>query len=282
MLRAGVPVLCRRDGAVQLGWSPEDSTLLEPATDAVLGLLRALRTGLRPEDVAATARQVGMTPDAAQALLTDLKQAGLAVLTPDVHARPPAVRLIGSGPLTDALWQSLRRHGHPTTRSRTAAPSATGLRDRRPHLVVPTDTLIVDPALVDRLHEARAPHLPVRIRDGRGVVGPLVVPGRTSCLRCADLFRCDRDPEWPYLAAQLLGAVGHADPDSVAVTAGLALNQITAACDALFRPARRRDCALATVNATVELDLHELRIDRRPWPQHPRCTCRLGGSTATL
>ena len=27
-------------------------------------------------------------------------------------------------------------------------------------------------------------HLPVRVRDGTGLVGPLVIPGQTSCLGC--------------------------------------------------------------------------------------------------
>jgi hypothetical protein len=29
---------------------------------------------------------------------------------------------------------------------------------------------------------ARVAHLPVRLRDGAGLVGPLVIPGVTSCL----------------------------------------------------------------------------------------------------
>ena len=33
--------------------------------------------------------------------------------------------------------------------------------------------------------------------------GPLVLPGRTSCLRCADLTRRDADPQWPMVLAQL-------------------------------------------------------------------------------
>jgi nicotinamidase-related amidase len=49
------------------------------------------------------------------------------------------------------------------------------------------------------------------VRDGTGLVGPLVIPGVTSCLRCADLHRSDRDAAWPALAAQLRDAVGSAD-----------------------------------------------------------------------
>ena len=36
--------------------------------------------------------------------------------------------------------------------------------------------------LVRELHAAGTPHLLVRVRDGTGLVGPMVVPGVTSCL----------------------------------------------------------------------------------------------------
>ena len=49
-------------------------------------------------------------------------------------------------------------------------------------LVVLTDFLVSDPRVVRDLHAAGVPHLPVRVRDGTGLVGPLVVPGVTSCL----------------------------------------------------------------------------------------------------
>jgi len=36
--------------------------------------------------------------------------------------------------------------------------------------------------VVRELHTAGVAHLPVRLRDGAGLVGPLVIPGVTSCL----------------------------------------------------------------------------------------------------
>jgi hypothetical protein len=46
------------------------------------------------------------------------------------------------------------------------------------------------------------PHLHIGAHASRAVVGPLVVPGRTSCLRCAHLHRRDQDRAWPLLAVQ--------------------------------------------------------------------------------
>ena len=49
-------------------------------------------------------------------------------------------------------------------------------------LVVLSDYLVADPRMVRDLHSQGGPHLPVRVRDGTGLVGPLVIPGVTSCL----------------------------------------------------------------------------------------------------
>jgi hypothetical protein len=48
--------------------------------------------------------------------------------------------------------------------------------------VVLTDYLVADPRLVGDLHSQGVPHLTVRVRDGTGLVGPLVIPGVTNCL----------------------------------------------------------------------------------------------------
>jgi hypothetical protein len=49
-------------------------------------------------------------------------------------------------------------------------------------LVVLTDSLVADPRMMRDLHSRGVPHLPVRVRDGTGLVGPLLIPGVTGCL----------------------------------------------------------------------------------------------------
>jgi hypothetical protein len=49
-------------------------------------------------------------------------------------------------------------------------------------LVVLSDYLVADPRMVRDLHSQGVPHLQVRVRDGTGLVGRLVIPGVTSCL----------------------------------------------------------------------------------------------------
>jgi hypothetical protein len=57
------------------------------------------------------------------------------------------------------------------------------------------------PATLDDEESAR-PHLHVGMLTERATIGPLVVPGRTSCLRCHHLHRRDADPAWPLVAVQ--------------------------------------------------------------------------------
>lgn len=141
--------------------------------------------------------------------------------------------------------------------------------DRGPDLVILTDAVVPEPARVAALMSTGVPHLNVRLRDGTGIVGPLVVPGLTSCLRCADLQRCDRDECWPHVAAQLAGKVQQADLATTQATTAYAVGQ---ALDAL-RWLKGAAGPPATADATVELDVCSAGIRHRAWPAHPACSC---------
>ncbi|WP_054814977.1 hypothetical protein [Nocardia arizonensis] len=277
MLNPRVTVLVRPSGVVQLGWDPERALLLDPPgldTATVLAFLRSL-DGLhtRPQ-VVWQAGEAGIPPERATALLTEIDEAGLLVHPQPRGGYVRSVRLHGLGPLTDALAIGLRRLGIRPERSRGYAPDIVNAR-RRADLVVLADDLVVDPQLASELVLHRIPHLQVRIRDGKGVIGPLVLPGETSCLRCADLTRSDFDADWPHLAAQLLGRVGHATPAAIAATAALALNEVESviACSPLRTP--------ATLDATLELDLDSHLIEQRLWAPHEACGCRAVAAVST-
>ncbi|SFL67906.1 ThiF family adenylyltransferase [Geodermatophilus ruber] len=121
--------------------------------------------------------------------------------------------------------------------------------------------------LVGGLQQAGVAHLVATVRGETGVVGPLVVPGATSCLRCADLHRRDRDPRWPALAAQLTtGRTAAAGATlTCLLTAVAAAVQVLAYLDGTGAPA-----ALGT---TLELRPPELTPRTRRWPPHPECGC---------
>lgn len=278
LLHPGITVLIRPNGAVQLGWDPERAVLVQPPgpVEAVPALLRLLDGVRTRQQIVCQARELGFAADTTESLLRQMAAAGL-LLAEQPRSRLRTVRVHGRGPLSDALLAGVRRiglrpshsrEGDRTGIDRIGAPSE---ETERPDLLILADTLVPDPGLVADLMRRRIPHLQVRMRDGRGIVGPLVLPGESSCLHCADLHRLDRDPEWTHLAAQLLGRVGYASPAGIAGAAALALKEI----EIISRGEAGNPPA--TLNATLEVDFESPHIDRRRWLPHPDCGCRAGG-----
>jgi hypothetical protein len=127
-----------------------------------------------------------------------------------------------------------------------------------------------DPLVTAALMRDRVPHLVVRADEAIGVVGPLVLPGRSACVRCVDLGKTDRDPAWPRILAQasaggLTAATQACDTVLAAATAALAVAQALTCID--------RSGESATANGTLELALPGWQWQRRAWPPHPACTC---------
>jgi hypothetical protein len=143
---------------------------------------------------------------------------------------------------------------------------------RRPDLVILAD--IYRRELPEILRQGGVPHLAAAASEAIGVVGPLVLPGRTACLRCLDLTRAERDPAWPLILAQLTG--GGADPPAcdTVLAAAVATQAAAQALGFVDRPAS----ASAVTNGTLELVLPDWQWRRRSWAQHDRCGCgRRGG-----
>jgi bacteriocin biosynthesis cyclodehydratase domain-containing protein len=272
-----MPVLMRPDGAVQVGWDPRRAILVRPpeglSAAALADVLRAMQSGFTLPDLMSLARNRGAVNDDAVAdLLASLTQSGV-VTAATPRTRSASIRIHGRGPLSDLLAGALRCSG---ARVRHSNHSHAGVRRGSTALVVLSDYLVTDPQVVRDLHDERVPHLPVRVRDGTGLVGPLVIPGLTSCLQCADLHRSDRDAAWPAVAAQLRHAVGSADRATMLATAALALNQVSRVIDVIRRTSG--DTRLAgdpppTLDTTLEFDVHTGSTISRRWSRHPRCEC---------
>ena len=138
-----------------------------------------------------------------------------------------------------------------------------------PDLVVLAVDEPVAPERSQALHHAGTAHLPIVLANSRAVVGPLVLPGLTSCLRCADLHRLDRDPAWSALAVQLTVPHRAAAASEVAVAAMVAG---LAAMQALeFLDGGRPD----VIEGTLEVQPPDWRVRRRTWPVHPDCDCMI-------
>ncbi|HEY7174280.1 MAG TPA: hypothetical protein VH442_05130 [Micromonosporaceae bacterium] len=109
-------------------------------------------------------------------------------------------------------------------------------------------------------------HLLIEERDDTVLIGPLVAPHGSPCLRCLDLHRRDRDPAWPTLVAQLATFSDAAPTVSIATTliaVGVAVAQVLAYLDTDDAP---------TIGASIEVGPPST-VRRRSWPAHPRCEC---------
>ena len=168
-----------------------------------------------------------------------------------------------------------------------------------PDLVVVTDGG-ADRDLVTALQQAGTPHLVVGIRETVGSVGPLVEPGTTSCVRCHDLTRTDRDPAWPLVVDQL-AAAARAPVRLRAVDGSTPRTDLTGdkvrgvpvgapaveACDAVLATLVAAAAALhlltwlrgeppPSIDGTVEFRLPDGHGRRRSWAPHPACHCLRG------
>lgn len=301
-LRPGTVVVVRDSDTVQVGLAPDRAVVVTAprgcGSRGLAGLLTALRDGSTLE---AAASRAGVDDDDMSDLarilirLADLGHVRLHGVGPrgdrtessgagrplaegpdtgGVGSRPAPIRRVhiqGAGQISEVLRGPLSVNGCRVTTA--ASPGLTLDAERppwlrrgsTPDLVILTDTVAVDPVVITALARTGQPHLHVHGRDGRVVVGPTVVPGVTPCLRCADLFRAQRDPCWPFVAAQLVDHSPEAAVPALTAAAALVLSEVAAS--------RRSDAPLQTIGATVEINPAEGLWRRLEWPVVPGCDC---------
>ena len=97
------------------------------------------------------------------------------------------------------------------------------------------------------------PHLPVVLGEAGVVVGPLVLPGRTACLRCAG-------PAWR--ASRVCGA-GSVPPGTAVLAAAVTTVTVLATL--------RGDTSLGGISTEIGLD--EVAVTHRLWKVRPDCGC---------
>jgi len=138
---------------------------------------------------------------------------------------------------------------------------------RLPHLAVLADGY--PPELPGMLVAANVPHLTMAASEAIGMVGPLVVPGRTACLSCVNMARTDRDPAWPLILAQAYGRAPRPAACAAVLAAAVAAQATAQALVFLDRAAP----APAVINGTLELVLPDWQWRRHSWVPHPQCRC---------
>lgn len=195
------PLLWRTPDAVQLGAS-RPFIVVEDVDDGLDRLLDALARGETVPRAIAAAVRYG-TPRAraeeVAALLAPTFEpapgADRRRRTDEGHVPPAAFALRGVDPVTAPLLAAFDAHG--------LAPAPEPLPPRSRDLLVLVAHYVVAPSVYLPLMAEDRPHIAITVEDRITVAGPLVVPGRTPCIRCDDLHRRDRDATWPAVATQL-------------------------------------------------------------------------------
>jgi hypothetical protein len=172
-------------------------------------------------------------------------------------------------PRAIATVEAAQRAGAVSVEGAVRPPDASDCHAADIAVVASDGWLVPDGALVELLGVVSLPYVLTGIRETYGVVGPLVLPGRTSCPRCHDLARTERDSDWPRLAAQLSvparGGEPACDVTLAAAVAALTAGQVLAY---LAEPDAAR-----CVDATLEVRLPDWTVRRRTWTPHRDCPC---------
>lgn len=296
-LRAGLQSLWRDQDTVQIGVDSRRAVAISGARRAA-DVIRLLDGSRSREEILAQASLRGVPAPVCERVIALLATAGAVIdfpadslrsmphelrlqLSPVFAAASLAsqdsdggVRLIarrsataihvrGDHLIADLIADLLTRSGVAAGRADTAPVASDRARD----LVI----LVGYPPLeqLAELQRWRLPHLLVCISEAIGVVGPLVQPGRSACLRCLDLTRAGRDSAWPLILAQLPGSRMDAtagDPVLATAVAAQAAAQALAFAD-------RPGMDAVTANGTLELALPGWQWRRRTWLPHQACTC---------
>jgi bacteriocin biosynthesis cyclodehydratase domain-containing protein len=298
-LRLGLLATWRDRDTVQFGVDPRRAVAVTGMSEAadVIGLL----DGSRDRDqVIADASSGGVPAAVAERVLTVLAAAGVLIdyPAPLIRSLPVELRqrllpvlavaslsgqdsdggarliarrtgttvaVTGCGPVAATVADLLTRSGLTARREKPGTPGRADLSVLVGHQ---------QPEHVAELVRLRRPHLAVLASEAIGVVGPLVQPGSTACLRCLDLARTERDPAWPLVLAQVTGR----DPDPSGCDPVLESAVAAQAAAVVVAVADRAPLALTAVNGTLELVLPAWQWRRRSWRPHPGCAC--GSRTA--
>lgn len=252
----------RSSGVLQVGIDPP-SVVLDGVPDGLADAVGLLAQPCTQEELGTLLPQVDR--DWLAWLVDRLSDAELLV---PVEPEPsPSLVVVGTGVLAKAVTRSLSDAGLAPTR---VDPTGLTVLQTRPDdaelVVLAPSTAEPDRALTDTLFRQGRAHLVVRMEPDRAVVGPLVAPGQTPCVRCQDLIRVRLDAGWPLLLAQLCRAQVRPLPALLGWAGATAAVQVRAWLSG---------AAPDTCGAALELRLPDFRLSTRSWPAHPGCGCLL-------
>lgn len=267
------PPLWRTPSTLQLGTdAPVRVDGIHPWQER---LIDALRDGIPDAMLIPLARSFGATDAEAMQFAARIEGA----LAPEPPAPTPVQVEIPDG-LAHAELDALTAGWDAAGLTRVGLTRWASDAPQRGMALIVVAHRMLDPRRAARLMAADVTHVPVEIAGDRVHVGPVIVPGVTACAACLHAQRTANDPEWPLLAAQLLGREPvRTDPallmEAALLTARLLRLHVEGA------PNPRDGEKLAEEHASLSVGLSAAHA-RRTWHAHrphAACLCRSPGGT---
>lgn len=287
-------MLRRADGSLQVGLEGAGGVVVHGLGSAGPSLVRSLDGTASLTRVRAAADALGIPQVRLDALLQELERHGhlttsagpAGTWTPVPGAGPgsgsgsgvgPTIAVDGCGPAATTLGDLLTRAGLSVVVGAHVAAAVLGNHDprRAPQDPLPVVVLLRRDAIDAReargLARAGLAHLPVVLGPNTLLVGPLVASaGSGPCLECLDLTRCELDPGWAAVHAQLLPS---GVSPATAVGGDGALDAIAASLTTMILLAHL-DGGPERPGVSHEVRLPWPRVVARQWHPHPACSCR--------
>lgn len=165
------------------------------------------------------------------------------------------IELVGDGPLVYAIKELGRDSGFQFTEQRLFASIVVFISNAHPRVFEHANS-----------HLCSLPHMHVGTRLDSAKIGPLVIPGESSCFRCAHLHRCDTSPDWMGVDLQWRHHANSGQSDAI-------LTYQTAAYTLLLL--RHWIDGAAITNTSWTAKLPWLHFRPQPAPPHPMCGCAI-------
>lgn len=258
-LSASAPPLWRTASSLQLGLDP--AVRVDDVSRWQESLLAALHDGIPDAMLRPLAAGVGAPPPEADAFVERISPALSAAPTGPVAARVEMPPDLGTD--EERVFVAGLRAAGVHVRDALRWPASD--HDRALPVIVVAHRL-VDPRTAARLLAHDVPHLPVELAGDRVTVGPYVVPGVTACIACGHAHRRDADPQWPLVAAQLIGRAAVPTDPGLLVEAAALTSRILRG---------------SPVPASVTISSASVRRVWRGHRPHAACWCRSPGGTGT-
>lgn len=277
VLSPHLPALIRPTGELQFGADPRTARIVRlPRAEAATvstnnhtttapprAVLEAL-TNTSDQSLLASLQAHGISSTDAQDLIDELAAAG--VLVHAAGTKPRRFTVLGAGGFAVHIASRLQAAGQQVQRRAIVRRTTDWLLSADPAdvgVVIIAGQLWPDGKLQHVLHLRQLTHLPVGIRDGHAVLGPVVQPGKTACLTCLDTARTGADPQWPLLRLQLAGLPTPA--------AGPAVDMAIALVVAQCAPAAGQSPLLQRLTVEVSCDPVALSMQHTPVFRHALC-----------